>query len=253
MLTSFLKPNLNPNCHRNSHLNDPRHRRATWLKSRVGNKPMRFKYPRVLIVGCGQVGSELIQKFPLHWNRLVLSSSPEKQATLRQLAVRVLQGNLDEASSLKRLAGLATHLIFLAPPPKEGKTDPRSHLLARVLANYASSKPHSRLQLQSLIYISTTGVYGHQPNLLLQENSKPAPQTERAYRRLDAEKTWLSWAKTAFLKRACILRVPGIYGGWRSEDALRRRFLPQEGKKEILSASPKMKMFIPITSISKIL
>jgi truncated hemoglobin YjbI/nucleoside-diphosphate-sugar epimerase len=196
-------------------------------KNGSGNKPIRFKRPRVLIVGCGQVGSELAQKFPVHWNRLVLSSSPEKRSALTPLGLRVLQGDLDRPASLKQLAGLATHLIFLAPPPPQGKTDPRSHHLARVLVALVKSKHPSRPQ--TMIYISTTGVYGHQPGRVLQESSPPAPQTDRAYRRLDAEKTWLSWAKAAYLKKACILRVPGIYGGWRSEEALHRRFFPKEG------------------------
>ena len=54
----------------------------------------------------------------------VLSASGSRAEDLRASGVRVLRGDLDQPRSLRRLAGLATRVLHLAPPPSEGWTDP---------------------------------------------------------------------------------------------------------------------------------
>ena len=60
------------------------------------------------------------------------------------------------------------------------------------------------------VYISTSGVYGDCAGERVDETRPPRPQTDRAVRRLDAERALSEWgARNRF--EVVILRVPGIY------------------------------------------
>ena len=65
--------------------------------------------------------------------------------------------------------------------------------------------------VNAVVYISTSGVYGDCGGDWVDESRTPAPLTDRAKRRLDAEQQLQSWAQTQNV-RLVILRVPGIYG-----------------------------------------
>ncbi|ARU05152.1 hypothetical protein CCO03_11015 [Comamonas serinivorans] len=109
--------------------------------------PARFRRLRVLIVGCGDVGSRvarLLQGRPapsgvaagrVTVRALTSGGSPERLQTLRALGVTPLVGDLDDPrrrGPLQRLGALATWGLHLAPPPGRGDTDPRTEALARV-------------------------------------------------------------------------------------------------------------------------
>ncbi len=117
-----------------------------------------------------------------------------------------LVGNLDDASTLYRLAGLATRVLHLAPPPSSGRTDPRTARLLQALAR--------RGDIEALVYGSTTGVYGDAQGALFDETRAVAPTTDRARRRVDAEAHVRWWGRKQAVRvgtRASILRIPGIY------------------------------------------
>jgi nucleoside-diphosphate-sugar epimerase len=61
-----------------------------------------------------------------------------------------------------------------------------------------------------LIYISTTGVYGNHQGEKVSEATPVSPESERAKRRVDAERVLRLWAP-AHGVALTILRVPGIY------------------------------------------
>ena len=153
---------------------------------------------------------------------MALTSSPDRRASLRALGVRPLVGNLDEEKSLRRLAGVATRVMHLAPPPGEGAggdawwRDPRTVALARVLR--LRSKP------VSLVYASTSGVYGDCQGDLVAETRAVAPATPRAQRRVNAERAVRHLGRAGV--RASVLRIPGIYApdreGGTPEARLRR-------------------------------
>jgi nucleoside-diphosphate-sugar epimerase len=66
--------------------------------------------------------------------------------------------------------------------------------------------------LRSLVYGSTTGVYGDARGLRFDETRGVAPSTDRARRRVDAEAHVRWWGRrTRQGARACVLRIPGIY------------------------------------------
>ncbi|MEY4254443.1 MAG: hypothetical protein RLZZ566_1913, partial [Pseudomonadota bacterium] len=62
-----------------------------------------------------------------------LTSSESRVSELHQQGITALTGNLDEPASLRRLAGVATHLIHMAPPPLQGRSDPRTRALVQAL------------------------------------------------------------------------------------------------------------------------
>jgi nucleoside-diphosphate-sugar epimerase len=143
---------------------------------------------------------------PLLRNRYrlyALTRSPERLGLLRTQGVVPLPGDLDDAGSLTRLAGLPHDVLHFAPPPDRGDDDWRTANLIRALRK-ARSIP------QRMIYISTSGVYGDCAGRLVHEHDAVRPQTDRARRRVDAERRLREWGRRAGV-RVVILRVPGIY------------------------------------------
>lgn len=169
--------------------------------------PARFRRTRLLIVGCGDVGLRVLPRVTGRWTVRVLTSQPERRAALRAAGASPVLGNLDDAGSLRRLARLAPRVLMLAPPPAQGSVDPRMTALARVLR-----RPGPSGVLRRLVYVSTTGVYGDVGGAWIDECAPCAPRTDRARRRVAAERAVRSLGAAAGWC-ASILRVPGIYAG----------------------------------------
>jgi nucleoside-diphosphate-sugar epimerase len=131
--------------------------------------------------------------------------------------VTPLIGNLDQTHSLKRLAGLATRVLHLAPPPLQGHTDPRTLALTRALL--LRSAP------VSVVYGSTSGVYGDCAGAWVTETRALNATTPRAQRRVDAEARVRHFARLRAGVRASVLRIPGIYAPDREGGTPRERLL----------------------------
>ena len=182
----------------------------------LGALPARFRRQRVLIVGCGDVGLRVAAQASRGPRLLALTSSPERCAELRARGVQPLLGDLDRPASLRRLAGLADRVVHLAPPPSEGRDDPRTRHLVQSLMR--------RTRPAALVYGSTSGVYGDCGGALVPETRMPSPQTDRARRRVDAE-TAVRFLGRAGGVRTGILRIPGIYAPDRAGGTPRERLL----------------------------
>ena len=180
----------------------------------LGALPARFRRERVLLIGCGDVGLRVANQLGGRVRLLALTSSPDRVPALRAQGLAVLQGDLDEPASIVRLAGLATRVVHLAPPPGEGEDDPRTTALLRAL--------RLRTAPASLVYGSTTGVYGDCGGAKISESHPVAPRTARAQRRVDAERTVRFFGRSASV-RAGILRIPGIYAPDREGGTPRER------------------------------
>lgn len=155
--------------------------------------------PRLLIVGCGDVGMRLIPLLRSRFRVFALTSQSERLSELRSAGVIPILGNLDSPQSLYRLKGLADIVVHLAPPPMQGSLDQRTRNLIAILPR------HGRL-----VYVSTTGVYGDCKGATFDETRPVAPVNARAERRVDAERVLRRWARHHEGKLS-ILRVPGIY------------------------------------------
>ena len=158
-----------------------------------------FGKPRLLIIGCGDVGMRLLPMVRDCYRVIAVTSQPQRLNELRAQGALGIVANLDHPEQLYRLRGLADTVVHLAPPPAEGTTDQRTRHLLRILPRGGR-----------LVYVSTTGVYGDCAGAQFAETRPVAPRNARAVRRVDAERVLRLWACRAHA-RLSILRVPGIY------------------------------------------
>jgi nucleoside-diphosphate-sugar epimerase len=189
----------------------------TFWSASLGALPARFRKPRLLIVGCGDVGQRVAsilnayksiqaQPLPRTFRILALTSSADRINPFRAQGIVPLLGNLDDGASFRRLAGLATHVLHLAPPPSEGWSDPRTLALTRTL--------RLRSAPSAFVYGSTSGVYGDLAGGRAVETLPTAARTPRALRRVSAEQTVRFLGRSTInsnVIRTSILRIPGIY------------------------------------------
>ena len=162
------------------------------------NNP-KLDRPRLLIIGCGDVGMRLLPLVRARFRVFAVTSQEQRRAELRAAGAVPIVADLDRPETLKRLARLAPYVVHLAPPQPQGLVDRRTRRLTAVLPDAAR-----------LVYVSTTGVYGDCGGAVVDETRAPAPRNERAKRRVDAERVLRAWARRA-RARLAILRVPGIY------------------------------------------
>lgn len=186
----------------------------------MGALPARFRRERVLVVGCGDVGMRAASLLAGRVRLLALTSSPQRCGALRAAGITPLVGNLDDVASVRRLAGLAQRVLHLAPPPSDQgpawTTDPRTRALVRVLSR--------RAQPRSLVYGSTSGVYGDCGGDWVNETRAVQPHTARATRRVHAEASVRAYGQRTGV--ACtVLRIPGIYAPDRAGGTPRDRLL----------------------------
>lgn len=179
---------------------------------------------------CWPVAATLRQELPLRLAMLLptAATATNRTACLGNLAQP--RGNpdvadLDQPRSLKRLRGLATHVIYLAPPadskPTEFYTDAR-------LNGFLGSPAEWRQSSTAPIYIGTSGVYGEIAKArwfgsLGHANPNSSWSTPRRRRsNLAALGPHANWrgpynrSSQPGQERpptVCILRVPGIYAG----------------------------------------
>jgi nucleoside-diphosphate-sugar epimerase len=169
------------------------------MKMSLDKKARKFKKPRLLILGCGDVGMRLLPLLRDRFRVFAVTSQPARCEALRAAGALPIVANLDDRRSLARLAQLADTVVHLAPPPADGVQDQRTRNLVAILPEHAT-----------IVYISTTGVYGDCGGQQFDETRPLQPHSMRALRRVDAEQVLRAWARRAG-GRLAILRVPGIY------------------------------------------
>jgi nucleoside-diphosphate-sugar epimerase len=204
-----------------------------------------LRRPRVLIVGCGDVGMRCVELLRPRARLFALTTQTARCADLRAAGVTPLLGDLDARHTLKRLAGLAPTVLHLAPPQKTGDDDRRTRALLatlrarRIRPARSTAAPVARLRRlraawmereaanivpdgvvrsaasrapARIVYASTTGVYGDCGGALIDETRQVRPANPRALRRDSAERQ-LRRATASGALTASIARIPGIYAG----------------------------------------
>ena len=163
-------------------------------------KPTRkLGRPRILILGCGDVGMRLLPLLRARYRIFAVTTQTERIAALRAAGAIPIMANLDQPDTLARLCRLAPTILHLVPPQSAGLTDQRTRNLTAILPDHAT-----------LVYVSTTGVYGDCGGAIVDETRTVNPQNARAKRRVDAEQCLRAWARRSG-GRLGIFRVPGIY------------------------------------------
>ena len=207
----------------------------------LGALPARFRRQRLLVIGFGDVAQRVaaLQAAARAQQRgprvLALNRDPARTAAIRALQVTPLLGDLDVARSLRRLAGLATRVLHLAPPAPLPQGQPgwsqdgRSVALAQALRRGTAP--------QVLVYGSTSGVYGDCAGDWVAETRSVAPVNARALRRVHAEQILRGWGRASAstspgigaeqrgFTRINVLRIPGIYAPDRKGGTPRARLL----------------------------
>jgi len=158
-------------------------------------------FSATIIVGAGYTGKALAQSLqsqdlPL----LTIVSSARSAGQLQSEGIQALQLDFDQPLQSPVYPEPAS-VVYLVPPPQTGTDDAR---LDRFLENAPQ-------RINKFVYISTSGVYGDRQGQLTSEQSKLAPLTERAKRRVAAEKTVQRFCDQHDIPLV-ILRTPGIYG-----------------------------------------
>ena len=126
---------------------------------------------------------------------------------LRARGIVPLAGDLDDIRTLGRLSVAPWGVLHFAPPPADGRDDPRTQNLLAALSK-------ARRIPRRFVYVSTSGVYGDCAGARVSETRPRRAQTPRAVRRVAAEDCLRAWAATHAV-RLCVLRVPGIYADTR--------------------------------------
>ncbi|HLQ01767.1 MAG TPA: SDR family oxidoreductase [Burkholderiales bacterium] len=159
---------------------------------------------RLLIIGCGDIARRALPELQRRYRVAALVRSSDR--ALADSGVELIEGDLDDAGALATLAGRAERIVHLAPPANGGPLDLRTRNLLAALA------PQGRGAMlpQRFVYLSTSGVYGDCAGEWVEETRAPNPRTERARRRLDAERALGEWGERNQIETV-ILRVPGIY------------------------------------------
>lgn len=185
--------------------------------------PRRFRLPRLLLAGCGDVAERLARQLNARGERYrvraLLRHTPESAewARWRALGTTPINADLDKPGSLCRLRGIANQVVYLAPPAEKVGSRSVDGRLNRFLAALHGERSLPR----RLVLIGTTGVYGDRAGALTHETAPLHPQSARGLRRALAEQTLRHWRRSrsraglaltaASRQTGGTLRVPGIY------------------------------------------
>ena len=147
----------------------------------------------VLVIGVGYLGRRLLDVLPK-------AETTGLSRSARDPAQRL---DLDRGDALP-MSLVDPYAVVYTVPPAQSDVDAPDPRLATLLAMLAPAP-------QRFVYISTTGVYGDHGGGLVTEATPLNPQTERAQRRVGAERMLTAWCRERDVALV-ILRVPGIYG-----------------------------------------
>ena len=156
-----------------------------------------------VVVGCGYAGSRVAARLAQLGPVTAVARVPRKVRFQAPFGIDIVTRDFDTGKSAKLPPSRTGQfdIIYLVPPSPSGTGDLR---FARFLE--ALTESPSRF-----VYISTTGVYGDARGGIVNEDTPPAPATDRARRRLAVENELRNWCEPRGIDWV-ILRVPGIYG-----------------------------------------
>jgi nucleoside-diphosphate-sugar epimerase len=158
----------------------------------------QFKRPRMLILGCGDIGKRIINEKPNFWRFFYTNTNN------LNLDNKLEDNNCYLKLKLQKLAKLSKYNIYTIAP--QNHNDGTSTIDQRIQKT-TQFLLYLKMRKAKLIYISTTGVYGaHDCANLVHEYSVLNTQNNRSKRRIYAEQ-YLRKTKL----NISIARVPGIY------------------------------------------
>ena len=154
----------------------------------------------LLIVGCGDIGRRILKQTTAV-EAIATTRTTASADAARALGAEVLTLDLDQPRGLEQVTPAGATVFYLAPPAAGDTGDGR---VRRFLRRCEHARP------RSIVYLSTSGVYGDCRGAWVDESRHPNPATARARRRLDAERLLRDFASRHGVALS-ILRVGGIY------------------------------------------
>jgi nucleoside-diphosphate-sugar epimerase len=158
---------------------------------------------RVLLIGCGDIALRAASMLRGRARIYGLTRRADEIPKLRAQGIVPIVADLDDFTTLRRLATAPFAVLHCAPPPSDGRDDPRTQRLLAALTR-------ARIIPRRFVYISTSGVYGDCAGARVDETRARRAQTPRAKRRMAAEDRLRQWAGRHGVHLA-LLRAPGIY------------------------------------------
>jgi nucleoside-diphosphate-sugar epimerase len=162
---------------------------------------------RILLIGCGDVALRTANLLRGRARLYGLVRRADDAPRLRERGIVPMVGDLDAPRTLARIAVSPDAVLHFAPPPSDGRDDPRTMHLCAALAK-------ARRIPRRFVYVSTSGVYGDCAGARVAETRARRPQSPRAVRRVAAEDRLRAWAAAQRVSLA-IVRAPGIYADTR--------------------------------------
>jgi nucleoside-diphosphate-sugar epimerase len=197
-------------------------------------RPLTISSPEssgVLVVGAGWLGSAIATAWQGGGTPVsTFSRSVPAHATRHVAAdgIRSLRGDIAEASSERGLESLVAatpggieHVVLCVAPSKE-RGDSYGSLYPA--AARGAVRLADALGARSLLYTSSTGVYGVTDGAVVREDTLIVPRDARQRALLDAEEAILGDAAATSFRRI-VVRVAGLYGPGRDPA---RRFLADD-------------------------
>jgi nucleoside-diphosphate-sugar epimerase len=155
------------------------------------------------LIGCGDIALRAASMLRGRARIYGLTRRADEVPKLRAQGIVPIVADLDDFATLRRLAAAPFAVLHCAPPPSDGRDDPRTQRLLAALTR-------ARIIPQRFVYISTSGVYGDCAGARVDETRARRAQTPRAKRRVAAEGRLREWAARRRVHLA-LLRAPGIY------------------------------------------
>lgn len=154
----------------------------------------------LICLGVGYCARHTIAEFGSRFSRVIGTSRSANKASDPPVEVLAFDG-VHPSSELRAAVAAAEYLLISAAPGETG--DP---VLTAVEDDIAAAP-----KLQSIVYLSSLGVYGDHGGVWIDETANTMPRHARGAARVDAEHAWQALARQRNTP-AAILRLAGIYG-----------------------------------------
>ena len=166
---------------------------------------------RVLIVGCGDLGSAIAKR--LHPNHAVIGLRQSDK--LLPLGMQTIQADVTQPNSLKELRNLNPNIIiYCVSASAQTDENYQAHYVTG-LKNILTTQ-NKNTHLQHVFFVSSTRVYGQNSAEILDETITATPADFGGERLLEAENLLKSMLpNSSTQEKACkstSMRLSGIYG-----------------------------------------
>lgn len=159
----------------------------------------------LICFGFGYSAEHFVRMFGANFDRIIGTVRDAERADVLNAKDASLTGIVFDGKAVTpelRAAIIEANAVLVSVPPDQ-HGDPVLRVLGEPLASAAN--------LQSIVYLSTIGVYGDCGGAWVDETTPPKPGAARSRERLAAERAWQGLGERRGIPVA-ILRLAGIYG-----------------------------------------